>query len=185
MARAPSPAPAHLYGPVLGLPALREALARAGPRLRRRDRARAGRDHPGCNQAFCAAMPTLAGPGDAVILPVPWYFNHKMWLDMAGIEAVPLPPAPGLLPDPDAAARWITPHPRHRAGLAQQPRPASNTPPLIAAFAALARAHGIALILDETYRDFHSREGAPHALFADPDWDDTLSISIPSPRPTG
>ncbi len=28
--------------------------------------------------------------------------------------------------------------------------------------------------MDETYRDFDSRTGAPHDLFADPDWDDTL-----------
>ena len=38
----------------------------------------------GCNQAFCAAIATLAAPGDEVMLPVPWYFNHKMWLDMSG-----------------------------------------------------------------------------------------------------
>jgi aspartate/methionine/tyrosine aminotransferase len=30
------------------------------------------------------------------------------------------------------------------------------------------------LIVDETYRDFDSRSGAPHDLFADPHWDDTL-----------
>ena len=42
------------------------------------------------------------------------------------------------------------------------------------AFFDLARAHGIALIVDETYRDFDSRTGAPHDLFADPDWGDTL-----------
>ena len=44
----------------------------------------------GCNEAFCAAMATLAGPGDDVILPVPWYFNHAMWLAMSGVRAVPL-----------------------------------------------------------------------------------------------
>ena len=38
----------------------------------------------------------------------------------------------------------------------------------------LARARGLALIVDETYRDFDIRDGAPHDLFADPDWDDTL-----------
>ena len=29
-------------------------------------------------------------------------------------------------------------------------------------------------MLDETYRDFDSRDGAPHGLFADPDWGNTL-----------
>jgi aspartate/methionine/tyrosine aminotransferase len=41
------------------------------------------------------------------------------------------------------------------------------SPHLISAFAALARAHGIALILDETYRDF-VLPGPPHDLFAPP-----------------
>ena len=31
-------------------------------------------------------MLALAGAGDNVILPVPWYFNHHMWLDMLRIE---------------------------------------------------------------------------------------------------
>ena len=50
--------------------------------------------------------------------------------------------------------------------------PAAET---LAAFRDLCRAQGaFALIVDETYRDFDSRTGAPHDLFADPDWDDTL-----------
>jgi len=28
--------------------------------------------------------------------------------------------------------------------------------------------------VDETYRDFHTRDGAPHTLFTNPDWDETL-----------
>jgi aspartate/methionine/tyrosine aminotransferase len=44
----------------------------------------------------------------------------------------------------------------------------------VAAFRDLARSRGLALIVDETYRDFDARDGAPHDLFVDPDWDDTL-----------
>ena len=40
--------------------------------------------------------------------------------------------------------------------------------------AGLAEAHGLALIVDETYRDFHSQSGAPHPLFEQGGWDDTL-----------
>ena len=50
----------------------------------------------------------------------------------------------------------------------------NSAPALIAAFRDLAREHRLALILDETYRDFHSAPGAPHDLFADPDWDEVL-----------
>nr|MCU0803021.1 aminotransferase [Paracoccaceae bacterium] len=118
--------------------------------------------------------------GDEVILPTPWYFNHKMWLDMAGVTTVPLPPGPGLIPDPADASARITP--RTRAIVLVSPNnpggveyPAAT----LAAFRDLARAHGLALIIDETYRDFDSRHsleggGAPHDLFTDPDWDDTL-----------
>ncbi|MEL6521422.1 MAG: aminotransferase class I/II-fold pyridoxal phosphate-dependent enzyme, partial [Pseudomonadota bacterium] len=75
----------HLYGPVLGLPDLREEVAKAWSRDYGGDVSdRQVAITSGCNQAFTAAVATLAGPGDEVILPTPWYFNHKMWLDMAG-----------------------------------------------------------------------------------------------------
>jgi aspartate/methionine/tyrosine aminotransferase len=169
-------ASAHLYGPVLGLPDLRAQVADEW------QRSYGGTVHPdqvaitsGCNQAFCAAMETLTGEGDEVLLPTPWYFNHKMWCDMAGINAVPLPAGPGLLPDPDAARARITP--RTRAIVLVTPNnPGGVEYPatLIRTFYELARDRGLKLIVDETYRDFHSRPGAPHDLFTDPDWADTL-----------
>lgn len=167
---------AHLYGPVLGLPDLREEVA---------SQWRAAYDGQidasqvaitsGCNQAFCAAITALCDQGDEVILPTPWYFNHKMWLDMSGLNAVPLPGRVGLLPDPDEAAALITP--RTRAIVLVTPNnPGGVEYPadLVRAFFDLARKHGIALIVDETYRDFDARHGAPHDLFTDPDWHDTL-----------
>jgi aspartate/methionine/tyrosine aminotransferase len=167
---------AHLYGPVLGLPALREELAAQW------SDAYDGRISPaqvaitsGCNQAFCAALSTLAAPGDAVMLPLPWYFNHRMWLDMSGIETQALPTGDDLLPDPERAARLMTA--RTRAIVLVTPNNPAGVeypPALIRAFHELARARGVALIVDETYRDFAAREGAPHDLFSDPGWDDTL-----------
>jgi aspartate/methionine/tyrosine aminotransferase len=164
---------AHLYGPVLGLPRLRAVLAE---RWAADYGGAIGADQvaitAGCNQAFCAAVATLAGPGDRVILPFPWYFNHRMWLDMAGIETAALPCGPGLLPDPDRAAALIDA--RTRAIVLVTPNnPGGVEYPagLVHAFADLARARGLALILDETYRDFDSRPGPPHHLFHDPDWD--------------
>ncbi|MEM8842721.1 MAG: aminotransferase class I/II-fold pyridoxal phosphate-dependent enzyme, partial [Pseudomonadota bacterium] len=46
--------------------------------------------------------------------------------------------------------------------------------PLMEAFFDLAQETGTALIVDETYRDFHSREGAPHHLFQRDGWEETL-----------
>lgn len=166
----------HLYGPVLGLPALRDELAF---NINRHYGADVSSQNvaitSGCNQAFAAVIATLAAPGDEVILPTPWYFNHKMWLDMGGITAVPLATGEDLLPDPDKAAALITPRTRAIALVTpNNPTGVEYPSDLIAAFRDLARARGIALIIDETYRDFHSQDGAPHDLLSDPDWDDTV-----------
>ncbi|MFM7335656.1 MAG: aminotransferase [Tabrizicola sp.] len=167
---------AHLYGPVLGLPALREEIARQW------SASYGGAIDPaqvaitqGCNQAFCTVTATLAGPGDEVILPTPWYFNHKMWLDMAAVKTVALDTGPTLIPSAEAAAALVTD--RTRAIVLVSPNnPGGVEYPAetLAAFRDLCRAKGLALIVDETYRDFDSRTGAPHDLFADPDWADTL-----------
>jgi aspartate/methionine/tyrosine aminotransferase len=37
----------------------------------------------GCNLAYAAAVQALCDPGDEVILPVPWYFNHQYVLSEA------------------------------------------------------------------------------------------------------
>ncbi len=169
-------ADAHLYGPVLGNPDLRDAVAQEF------SEAYGGVVQPaqvaitqGCNQAFCAAITTLACAGDQVILPTPWYFNHKMWLTMQGIDAVPLPCRDAMLPDPDQAAALIGPRTRAIVLVTpNNPTGAEYPADLVARFYDLAQANGIALILDETYRDFDSRSGAPHDLLTRPDWDRTL-----------
>ena len=167
---------AHLYGPVLGLPALREEIATQWSATY------GGTVLPsqvaitqGCNQAFCTVMATLAGPGDEVILTTPWYFNHKMWLDMASVTTVPLETDATLIPRAEQAEALITD--RTRAIVLVSPNnPGGVEYPAetLAAFRDLCRAKGLALIVDETYRDFDSRTGAPHDLFTDPDWADVL-----------
>ncbi|WP_377505881.1 aminotransferase [Octadecabacter sp. R77987] len=167
---------AHLYGPVLGYDPLRAEVAQQW------SAAYGGQIAPenvaitsGCNQAFAATIATLCTAGDDVILPVPYYFNHRMWLDMAGVGCNALDTGPTLLPDPEAAEALITP--RTRAIVLVTPNnPGGVEYPaeLVRAFFDLARSRGIALIIDETYRDFDSRTGAPHDLFTDPDWADTL-----------
>lgn len=167
---------AHLYGPVLGLPALREEIAAQWSATY------GGSIAPdqvaitqGCNQAFCTVMATLAGPGDEVILTTPWYFNHKMWLDMASVTTVPLETDATLIPSAEMAAALISD--RTRAIVLVSPNnPGGVEYPAetLAAFRDLCRARGLALIVDETYRDFDSRSGAPHDLFRDPDWVGTL-----------
>ena len=167
---------AHLYGPVLGLPELREALA---ARWSERYGATVGADHvavtAGCNQAFATVTAMLAAPGDNVIVPVPWYFNHRMWLDQTGVETRPLATAQGLIPEAAAAADLIDGRTRAIALVTpNNPAGVEYPPETLAAFLDLARERGVALILDETYRDFHSAPDPVHGLYADPDWADTL-----------
>lgn len=170
---------AYRYGPILGDPDLRAAYAADVA-------ATYGAEVPeahiaitaGCNQAFVATMLTLAGPGERVILPTPWYFNHKMTLDMLGIGVVPLAcrPEAGFIPDPEEAERLID------AGVKaivlvtpNNPTGAIYPPATIARFAELARRKGIALVLDETYRDFlPSGSGIPHGELANPEWAQTI-----------
>jgi len=167
---------AHLYGPVLGMPELRAALAGQLSALY------GGAVVPGqvaitsgCNQAFTATIAALTGEGDEVILPTPWYFNHKMWLDMAGVRTPPLPTGDDLIPDPDRAAALITPRTRAIVLVTpNNPSGAEYPAGILRAFYDLAQSRGIKLIVDETYRDFDSRDGAAHDLFTDPDWDRTL-----------
>jgi len=166
----------HLYGPVLGLPALRAEVAGQW------STAYGGAIAPaqvgitsGCNQAFCASIAMLCGEGDEVLLPTPFYFNHKMWLDMAGVAAVALPCNGDMIPGPEDAVARITP--RTRAIVLVTPNnPCGVEYPadVIIAFYEIAKSHGLALIIDETYRDFHSQSGAPHALFQQTNWDQTL-----------
>lgn len=169
-AAAATPA-AATYGSIFGDLALREALAADVSALYG---GTVGADAvaitAGCNQAFFVTALALAGAGDEIILPTPWYFNHKMTLDMLGIRAVPLPcrAADGFVPDVEAAGALIGP--RTRAILLvtpNNPTGAAYPPAVVAAFADLAERSGIALVLDETYRDFlPPGTKRPHDLFA-------------------
>jgi aspartate/methionine/tyrosine aminotransferase len=129
----------------------------------------------GCNQACCAAIAALARPGDEVFLPVPWYFFLKLWLERSGIRAAPLETGQGLIPEAEAAAELVTDRTRAIVLVTpNNPGGAEYPAETLAAFRDLCRSRDVTLIVDETYRDFDSREGSPHGLFADPEWEEVL-----------
>ena len=134
----------------------------------------------GCNQAFCVVSSTLAQPGDEVIMAVPYYFNHDMWLKLDGVKPVYLETEPGQPPDPARAASLIT---NRTVALVlvtpNNPSGVTTGPELIHEFHELAASRDLALIIDETYRNFRSTQEAPHRLFSRPDWPDTV-ISLHS-----
>lgn len=163
------------YTEIEGLPGLRRALAAEMSSFY------AGDVRPddvliaaGCNQAFYLAITALAKAGESVALPVPWYFNHKMTLDILGVEAIPIPCSAdaGMVPDPATAAERLRPDTRAIV-LVSPNNPTGAVYPAAAleAFLDLAAERGIALVVDETYRDFLAPgAGRPHALFERPGW---------------
>ncbi|KAF7318487.1 Aminotransferase class I and II [Mycena chlorophos] len=92
-----------------------------------------------------------------------------MTLSMLGITTVPLKTRPedGFLPMVDDCAALITPKTRAIALVTpNNPTGAIYPPSLISAFSILARTRGIALIIDETYRDFLIPPRPSHPLFS-------------------
>lgn len=176
MAAAAGEAETAFYTPILGLDPLRARFAETlgaayGGRLSASDVAITA----GGNHAFCMAVLALAGPGDDILIPQPHYFNHAMWCTMQGVRPVPLAcdvTGEGVVPDPGAAEALIGP--RTRAILLVTPNNPTGTvysAERIDAFYALARKHGIGLLIDETYRDFLP-DGPPHRLFQSEAWRD-------------
>lgn len=168
----------HGYTPILGLPVLREAYAGHlsdfyGAPIKP---AEVGITS-GCNQAFCLALMSIAKAGDQVIVPRPHYFNHDMWMRMQGVEPVPLDfrPGSGAVPNAEDAEKLIGPRTRAIILISpNNPTGAVYPPATIHAFFELAKKHGIALLLDETYKDFLPEGTRSHDLFSRPDWRGTL-----------
>lgn len=163
------------YGPIDGEADLRDALA--ADIARAYSAAITGGDvaiTAGGNLAFTMTMTVLAAGGARVVLPTPWYFNHRMALEMLGAEVTPLPcrPEDGFIPAPDAAAPLLDGARALVLVTPNNPTGATYPPEVIARFAALCRAKGVWLVLDETYREFLPPGEPPHQLFAAPGWRD-------------
>jgi len=167
-----------LYTHVYGLPALREALAR---HMSAAYAASIDADRvlitAGCNQAFCMVLGAIARPGDEVLLPLPYYFNHHMWLESQGIGAryLPFSESRGAVPDPAGAEPLLSERTRAIVLVTpNNPTGAIYPPDVIEAFFELARGRGLALVVDETYKDFRDSDAPAHALFARSGWEHTL-----------
>jgi len=130
----------------------------------------------GCNQAFCSVIDSLCARGDDVIMALPCYFNHSMWLNIRAVGAryIAYDPDSGE-PELAAARRLIGPRTRAIALVTpNNPTGAIYSPNCIEGFFHLAKEAGLALIIDETYRDFTAGKTPLHGLFNTPDWRDTF-----------
>jgi aspartate/methionine/tyrosine aminotransferase len=119
----------------------------------------------------------LAQAGDDIVMPAPFYFNYEMWPRMLGIsiKALSFRPEAGGEPDLAEAARLIGPRTKAIVLISpNNPTGAVYRPQTLRGFLDLAAERRVALILDETYRDFLPTDARPHDLFADPAWAETL-----------
>lgn len=131
----------------------------------------------GCNQAFSAAIMAIAKAGDNVIIPAPYYFNHQMWLTMMGIEIRSIPAFSNGNNHPDSMDAAALVDERTKAIILctpNNPTGAIYPAAVLEQFFNVAQVAEIALVLDETYKDFRTDPAPPHGLFNKPNWQNTL-----------
>ena len=147
----------HRYGPVEGLPELVAVLeaklaAENGIAVRPASRLLVT---AGGNQAFVNAILAVTDPGDEVVLPAPYYFNHEMAIVIAGAVPVGVRTDREYQLDVDAIAAALTP--RTRAVVTVSPNnPTGAVYPeaVLRAVNELCRDRGIFHIHDEAYEYF-------------------------------
>lgn len=175
----PSGAGDHRYGPVEGIPALVDLIAQK----LERENGVAPRGNrifvtAGGNLAFMNAILAITNPGDEIILPVPYYFNHEMAIVMAGCTPVPVATDERYQLRLDALAAAITP--RTRAIVTVSPNnPSGAVYPEadLRAVNALCRDRGLYHVCDEVYEYFLYEEAvhfSPASIEGAEEW--TLSL---------
>ena len=126
----------------------------------------------GCNQAFCAAISTIATAGDSILVPVPWYFNHEMWLAIQGINIIPIPCDINMLPDIETAKKLIDKKTKAIVMVTpNNPTGVEYPSKLVENISNLARDNNLKLIIDETYKNFGNKQSN---ILYEGKWDDHL-----------
>lgn len=115
----------------------------------------------GANMAFMHAALVITSPGDEIILPTPFYFNHEMAIEMAGCRAVRVPTDDRYQLRLDAIEAAITPRTRAIVTISpNNPTGAVLGEASLRAVNALCRDRGLYHISDEPYEYF--TYAAPH-----------------------
>lgn len=144
------------YTPSAGLPVLRERVA--GWFTERGIQHEAVMVTPGASAALTTAILALAGPGDEVLIPDPFFVSYKYLAVLAGARPVfynAYDKAGRFLPEAAEIAALVTPRtaaivlnsPNNPTGAVYDER-------TVREIAAVAGRHGIAIISDECYDAF-------------------------------
>ena len=147
----------HEYQPVAGLAALRERIAAKLADENGIDVAQGIEVMvtAGGNMAFMHAVMATTEPGDEVILPTPFYFNHEMAIEMAGCRAVRVPTDGRYQLRVDAIAAAITSRTRLVVTISpNNPSGAVLEERDLRRVNALCRERGIFHVSDEAYEYF-------------------------------
>jgi aspartate/methionine/tyrosine aminotransferase len=147
----------HEYHDGNGLPVL---LDRIKTKLRAENRIEVGTGSrvmvtAGANMAFMHAVLSTTMPGDEVILPVPFYFNHEMAVEMAGCRVVRVPTDERFQLRVEAIANAFTPRTRMVVTISpNNPSGAVYSEDALRALSAICRDRGVYHFSDEPYEYF-------------------------------
>jgi aspartate/methionine/tyrosine aminotransferase len=154
----------HKYQPVDGIPTLREVLS---AKLESENTIVLNQRNAlvvtaGGNMAFFNALAAIADPGDEVILPTPYYFNHEMAVAMLSCRPVLAPTRDDYQLDVAAIANRISPRTRAIVTVSpNNPTGAVYSRESLVAVNEICRSHGLYHIHDEAY-EYFVFEGAAH-----------------------
>jgi len=116
----------------------------------------------GGNMAFQSAVLAITDPGDEILLPSPYYFNHHMAVAIAGCRPVVVPTDTRYQLQLGALAAAITPRTRAIVTVSpNNPTGAVYPEAALRAVNALCRRHGLYHISDEAY-EYFTYDGARH-----------------------
>ena len=155
LARAATEGPAG-YGPTQGDPELRARIAASYPGL-----AAGAQDvlvAAGCQEATFVTLGCLLDPGDELLVPDPGFPGAARAAEAFGavVRRYPLPAERGFHLDPEQVVAMIGP--RTRAVVVISPsNPTGTVEPrdVLDELAEQAARRGVALLVDDTYRDLH------------------------------
>ncbi len=160
---------ANQYPPGIGIPPLREAIARHQQR-------HYGLDldpdtqvvvTTGCTEAIAAAILGLVDPGDEVVVLEPYYDSYVAMLQMAGARRRPVTlRAPAYRLDLDAVRAAVTPRTRFLlVNTPHNPTGTVLTEEELTGLAEIAVEHDLTVITDEVYEHL-TFDGRPHLPMA-------------------
>ncbi|MEM7401225.1 MAG: pyridoxal phosphate-dependent aminotransferase [Pseudomonadota bacterium] len=166
------------YGPVEGIPELQQALIK---KLRNVNGIEVDDQNAvvvtaGSNMAFNTAILAITDPGDEVILPLPYYFNHEMSLAMERCQAVLVATNNDFHLDIEKIKSAINKKTRAIVTISpNNPSGAVYTKKELQTINQLCKQHNIYHISDEAYEDFYYDE---HKHFSSASIQDAHSHTI-------